>query len=561
MGIYDNWTYTDLHQLNLDWIITTIKKLSDKYDTLQETVDKLKTMVSEEVAEQIQQLLDDGTLERLINETLFNNLQNQINAVQQNIEENNVSVKATSFVDEAVCFPLWVNKFYSNGTNGTIYNPQGLTATYENGQPKTVYSFNEYGNDRHLLVMNCGERVNGTGWTYSELTNMPITHGSCLSIKDNLLYISNEAGSGTVYVYDFITATYNLLDLSHLTTTGILGCVYDEDTDTYLICCNNNNTMIVTDSSFTELRRYSHNIIYNTNLLTYQGYDFKNGYEYRTMSYQNTNCLLIYNTYTGELVKTINLLGFSGEIEDVSIYNGTAIINVVNYNVDYANIQMNAVLECYIGGVVDENMLMELQQRYTLGNNFFNLLLNRRTLRNINAYYHNNNNTTDICRYAGVGTSANPIKSGLVLSSLAIISQSAVTNNNLIFNIQTSSNIDDNAIHIEWGSDLSLYVEGNNNTINRLFVRNLHLVQLANLNVDATNAISRLTNKDVTLAFNNEIQLRTPATFRNMEIVDTSLLIAYNTITVTGTGSISRGCATTTTTGRFTNTTVSDMVQ
>lgn len=27
MGIYDNWTYTDLHQLNLDWLLKEVKKI------------------------------------------------------------------------------------------------------------------------------------------------------------------------------------------------------------------------------------------------------------------------------------------------------------------------------------------------------------------------------------------------------------------------------------------------------------------------------------------------------------------------------------------------------
>ena len=88
----------------------------------------------------------------------------------------------------------------------------------------------------------------------------------------------------------------------------------------------------------------------------------------------------------------------------------------------------------------------------------------------------------------------------------------------------------------------------------------MHLVQLENLNVDATGAISRLTNRDVTLAFINEIQLRTAATFRNIEIVDVTLLIAYDTITVTGTGTVARCCASTTAQGRFTNTTFAEVI-
>lgn len=39
MGIYDNWTYTDLHQLNLDWLIREIKDLKTKTDSVSEAVE------------------------------------------------------------------------------------------------------------------------------------------------------------------------------------------------------------------------------------------------------------------------------------------------------------------------------------------------------------------------------------------------------------------------------------------------------------------------------------------------------------------------------------------
>lgn len=554
MAIFDNFPWTNVHELNLDWIVKKIKELYQDTQNLETALNQIKENLSDDVKAQLEAWLEDGTLQELVDETLYKEISTKVNNLS-------VSSPATAFVDDAICFPLWVNKYYTNGTSGTIYAPQGMTATYENGQPKNIYSFNEYGTERHLLNMSCGNRSTGTGWTYSEITNMPITHGSCLSIKDNIIYIANENGYGTVYTYDLIAGTYDLLDLTHLTNTAILGCVYDSDTDTYLINCNSNNTMIITDSQFNELRRYTHNIIYDTNNLTYQGYDYKNGLEYRTMSYQNTNCLLVYNTYTGDLVKTINLVGFNGEIEDVSIYNGTALISIVNYNIDYVNIQMNAILECYIGGITDNNMLIQLQQRATLGNNFFNLLLNKRSMRTITAYYQNNNDNGSICRYAGCGTQANPIKSGAVLSSLAVITQYAVQNALLNFNILTSTNTDDNALHIEWGPTLSIYVNGNNNTISRAFIRNLHLVQFDNLNIDATNSISRLTNRDMTLAFINEIQLRSAMTVRNLEIVDTTLLVVYGTVTTTGTGSVSRCCLSTTGSSRLPGVTISDVIQ
>ncbi len=45
MGIYDNWTYTDLHQLNLDWILKELKKLQEQTSSLENfTIQQLLDM-------------------------------------------------------------------------------------------------------------------------------------------------------------------------------------------------------------------------------------------------------------------------------------------------------------------------------------------------------------------------------------------------------------------------------------------------------------------------------------------------------------------------------------
>ena len=77
MGIYDNWTYTDLHQLNLDWILKTIRDYVQKTDQLSLSVDGLKQYIESQLSddnikqmvfEKLDTWLADGTLS-----TLFSN--------------------------------------------------------------------------------------------------------------------------------------------------------------------------------------------------------------------------------------------------------------------------------------------------------------------------------------------------------------------------------------------------------------------------------------------------------------------------------------------------------
>lgn len=56
MGIYDNWTYTDLHQLNLDWIIKTLK---DFKSDLTELSNKLNSDLEQAILEYLNEHIDE----------------------------------------------------------------------------------------------------------------------------------------------------------------------------------------------------------------------------------------------------------------------------------------------------------------------------------------------------------------------------------------------------------------------------------------------------------------------------------------------------------------------
>lgn len=75
MGLFNNWPYVDEHKLNLDWICRTLNKAVDDLSGLDISFVELKDYVedyfknlniSEEVNNKLDELVADGTLERLI---------------------------------------------------------------------------------------------------------------------------------------------------------------------------------------------------------------------------------------------------------------------------------------------------------------------------------------------------------------------------------------------------------------------------------------------------------------------------------------------------------------
>lgn len=85
MGVFNNFPYTNIHELNLDWILEKLKEvlddnksMSEQIDAMQYTIDNLP--LEQEVRDQLTEWLNDGTLANIINQTAFNQLRTDIDA-------------------------------------------------------------------------------------------------------------------------------------------------------------------------------------------------------------------------------------------------------------------------------------------------------------------------------------------------------------------------------------------------------------------------------------------------------------------------------------------------
>lgn len=79
MGAYEHFPYTNYQDVNIDWVLETTKRMDD-------LANHLDTEISEEVDAQLQEMIDDGTLGDLINDTLLANINNKVDDVKADVD-------------------------------------------------------------------------------------------------------------------------------------------------------------------------------------------------------------------------------------------------------------------------------------------------------------------------------------------------------------------------------------------------------------------------------------------------------------------------------------------
>ena len=66
MGFINQFPYSDAHELNLDWVITSVKKLSDHVDALQKEMNQIEVMTKEEIEAMINLAIDTEVYPRMV---------------------------------------------------------------------------------------------------------------------------------------------------------------------------------------------------------------------------------------------------------------------------------------------------------------------------------------------------------------------------------------------------------------------------------------------------------------------------------------------------------------
>lgn len=92
MGFINQFPYSDVHELNLDWVINAVKTLSGHVDALQEEMDQIEVMTKEEIETMINLAIETDVYPKLIE------LKNQITQEYQTYVQARIT-DLTAYID------------------------------------------------------------------------------------------------------------------------------------------------------------------------------------------------------------------------------------------------------------------------------------------------------------------------------------------------------------------------------------------------------------------------------------------------------------------------------
>ena len=212
MGVFDHFPYTNFHELNLDWIVSEIKKLVTEYE-------KLNGLFAdfEALKEWVENYFNDADFLDDIEAILLQMVQDNI------INVANVNFESVKVLNGNNVLEMLENSLYMQGG---CYVENGIF----------VYAAVSYQSDNNDLVavdMNNGTEL----WRYT----LPIYHANAIAFRksDRKLYIAacQEAGSSVlmnkILVVDYDNPSAVIDTITSPARGDIFSLAYDSTTDTF----------------------------------------------------------------------------------------------------------------------------------------------------------------------------------------------------------------------------------------------------------------------------------------------------------------------------------------
>ena len=256
----NRYPYTDFHELNLDWFLGEFKKVMEKVDTLEETVQQFTDFVTnyfdnldvqQEINNKLDQMAADGTLSALI-QPLFDEYKTEIDGIVATQNSTITNINSRTNVLEAR-----MDEFASLPPGATSGNAElldirvmetGETAASAGdavrGQVAYQYTFNKTSNQNldepdeftpnYTTRTTCYINTSGVivpGSSYN-------TFGPIALLPNQILYYKGSGSNTTIAMWCEPDTTY--ISTAHVNTTSeYISLINDSSDVKYIMLCSN----------------------------------------------------------------------------------------------------------------------------------------------------------------------------------------------------------------------------------------------------------------------------------------------------------------------------------
>lgn len=399
-GGHYEYPHTANYETDLTFLIHRYKDLKGDYETLIDIYRIIKEKITEVTLEQLQEWLDDGTIENIINEKIFGDLNDRVDANTENIDglktkidtnasdistlkesvktnggnittnSNNISENAKNIANNqkwSACDTVTTKGKIRVTANPAIWSSTNLTMglngiCFAGNKVVQVFCSSTSSVNTDTTSIMVGDFNGSTFSNMVELTNLSLHGNSVTYIGNNICLIATV--SNVVYVLNLANNSVTTL-MSPVSLSGLVQCelgLYGTSGNNfYKLNFANGVLSVISSRVITGFPSGQVN----------QGLGYSNGHFLMPISRYNT--VLALNS-SGEIVKNMALTGSTaGELEDFDFY-GDKLMGCVNIgNPNFNNGYFSFITEVDIFGHSEITAGLTERPSFARGNPLINL--------------------------------------------------------------------------------------------------------------------------------------------------------------------------------------------
>lgn len=221
MGLFNQFPYTNFHELNLDWVVSTVKELSEQYVQLNNNFDGLKVYIdeyfqnldlSEDVRQELQKITAAGEFDAIVEEAAQRIIPGYMDEYKQEVDaqitgQNNIINQNSANIDS---LQGQVNTIASLPAGSTTGDAE--LANIRNGANGVKYP-------------NAGSAVRANDENISNLAHASMDSKSVDGTEVNYFYYAlskNDIGSASCKSYLYNISAYSCVEIA-LNTPAAVG--------------------------------------------------------------------------------------------------------------------------------------------------------------------------------------------------------------------------------------------------------------------------------------------------------------------------------------------------